>query len=187
MVEFALVLPLLMILLLGIADFGRVFTAGITLEAAARNGAEAAAQEYTQMVRGTGAVDYARLHDVAVSEVCREAKALPNTTFDAGNCPSMPVIAVCVHDASEGDAACGTTAQAVPAQCTSIAGWVSPSPADTAPVLDGAAEPLPYIEVRTCYRFTTLFNLHLNLPFSAGLNLGDVWLQRDRTFTVGDY
>ncbi len=189
MVEFALVLPLLLILLLGIADFGRVFAAGITLEAAARNGAEAAAQEYTQMIRGSGSIDYGRLHQVAVNEVCHEARALPNTTYDAGtgSCESMPVIAVCVHDTALGDTGCGTTTQAVPAACSSIAGWSSPDPADTAPVLDGASAPLPYVEVRTCYRFTTLFNLHLSLPFSAGLDLGDVWLQRDRMFTVGDY
>ena len=43
LVEFALVLPMLLVLLLGIADFGRVFAAGIILEAASRNGAEAAA------------------------------------------------------------------------------------------------------------------------------------------------
>jgi hypothetical protein len=27
----------------------------------------------------------------------------------------------------------------------------------------------------------------LSLPFGAGLSLGDVWLQKDRTFTVADY
>ena len=40
LVEFALVLPMLLVLLLGVADFGRVFAAGITIEAAARNAAE---------------------------------------------------------------------------------------------------------------------------------------------------
>src|SRR5437868_2771020 len=45
-VEFALVLPVLLVLAIGVADFGQVFAAGITVEAAARNGAEAAAQEY---------------------------------------------------------------------------------------------------------------------------------------------
>ncbi len=43
---------MLLVLLLGVADFGRVFQAGITIEAAARNGAEAAAQEYRQLARG---------------------------------------------------------------------------------------------------------------------------------------
>ena len=53
MVEFALILPLLLVFLLGVVDFGRIFTAGITMEAAARNAAEAAAQEYQQIIRNT--------------------------------------------------------------------------------------------------------------------------------------
>src|SRR6187401_3080262 len=78
LVEFALVLPMLLVLLLGIADFGRVFQAGITIEAAARNAAEAAAQEYVQMVRNEpdGVLelpDYQRLHAVALDAVCSEA------------------------------------------------------------------------------------------------------------------
>src|SRR3989337_4028515 len=44
--EFAILLPLLLILIVGIADFGRLFTAGIVMEAAARNAAEVAAHEY---------------------------------------------------------------------------------------------------------------------------------------------
>ena len=55
LVEFALVLPMLLVLLLGIADFGRVFPAGITIEAAARNAAEAAAQEYLRIGPGSPA------------------------------------------------------------------------------------------------------------------------------------
>jgi len=51
----------------------------------------------------------------------------------------------------------------------------------------GGTAPLAYVEVRTCYQFTTLFNLHISLPMSAGLSLGDIWLQRDREFVVGDY
>src|SRR5688500_12773484 len=50
-VEFALVLPRLIVLFLGIADFGRVFHAGIVIESASRNAAESAAQEYLQIRR----------------------------------------------------------------------------------------------------------------------------------------
>jgi hypothetical protein len=46
---------------------------------------------------------------------------------------------------------------------------------------------VPYVEVRTCYHFTTLFNLHLQLGMNASLNLGDIWIQRTRQFVVGDY
>src|SRR5918999_379430 len=88
LVEFALVLPILLVLLLGIADFGRVFTAGIVLEASARNAAEAAAQEYLQLCRNRPTcpplddTDYAALHGVALVEACREAERLPNRAVD---------------------------------------------------------------------------------------------------------
>lgn len=42
-VEFALIVPVLLLLLLGIVEFGRVFNAQISLSAAAREGARAAA------------------------------------------------------------------------------------------------------------------------------------------------
>src|SRR3970040_1696624 len=83
LVEFALTLPMLLILLLGVADFGRLFSHGIILEAAARNGAEAAAQEYVQLQRNQpgGALtpaNYARLHTIALEALCEEAGPLPN-------------------------------------------------------------------------------------------------------------
>ena len=47
---------------------------------------------------------------------------------------------------------------------------------------------MPYVEVRVCYRFTTLFNLtNLDLPFGWGLNLGEIFLEKDREFTVACY
>jgi len=182
LVEFALVLPMLLVLLLGIADFGRVFAAGITLESAARNGAEAAAQEYLQIQRNKTLVasDYATLHQVAIEAVCRDSEVLPNAT-SGGACTS-PAVAVCVHDPTAGDAGCGSEAPSAPSSCGELSGGWNPA-------LGGAATaPLPYIEVRVCYRFTTLFDLQqLHLPFGSGLNLGDVWLQRTRFFSVGAY
>jgi len=178
-----------MILLLGVADFGRVFSAGITMEAATRNAAEAAAQEYQQIIRNAGSLiasDYQNLHQLAVDEVCKEAEVLPNQVSGGGGggC-SMPVIAVCVHDVAGGDAECGQASTSVPGPCSLLDGW-TPDPSNTAPAT-GGSDPLPYVEVRTCYQFTTLFNLHISLPMGAGLSLGDIWLQRDREFVVGDY
>ena len=87
LVEFALVLPMLLVLLLGIADFGRVFQAGIVTETAARNGAETAALERLRNKPPTtpSGLDayYDNLHVVAASAACREARVLANTTFDA--------------------------------------------------------------------------------------------------------
>jgi hypothetical protein len=42
--------------------------------------------------------------------------------------------------------------------------------------------------VRVCYRFTTLLYLgDLDLPLGWSLSIGDIWLQRDREFTVANY
>jgi hypothetical protein len=61
-------------------------------------------------------------------------------------------------------------------------GTWSPNNAQTTP-----PQPLSYVEVRACYQFTTLFNLNLRLPFGWNLSLGEVWLQRDRSFVAGNY
>jgi hypothetical protein len=185
---------MLLILLLGVADFGRVFSQGIILEAAARNGAEAAAQEYVQLQRNQpggvlDAGDYASLHTVALEAVCEEADPLPNRVA-SGTPPicTMPRAAVCVHDAAQGDAPvnggnCGGEAVGAPGQCTTMA------PAWTAAIeqTDPPTQ-LPYVEVRVCYRFTTLFNLtDIDLPFGWSISVGEFWLQRDRVFVAGTY
>lgn len=190
LVEFALILPLLLVILLGVVDFGRVFTAGITMEAAARDAAEAAAQELQQVIRNTpapSATDYQRIHDVALDVLCSEAQVLPNLAVDgSGNC-TMPVAAACVHDQYGADPSCGQPKAAVPPECTAIDAWAATAdPSNVAPAPPGLTA-VPYVEVRACYHFTTLFNLHFELPFGASLSLGDIWMQRDRHFVVGDY
>jgi Flp pilus assembly protein TadG len=186
MVEFALVLPLLLVFFLGVADFARVFTAGITMEAAARDGAEAAAQEYLQLLHKTGGslsiTDYDQVHTTALKAVCAETEPLPNQVTAGATC-SMPLAAACVHDGV--DPLCGSEANASVTQCTGVNGpWDSSNLGAT----PGGAPALPYVEVRACYRFTTLVNLgNLNLPFGWSISLGDIWLQRDREFTVASY
>jgi TadE-like protein len=191
LVEFALVLPMLLVLLLGIADFGRVFSAGITLEATARNAAEAAAQEYVQLIRNRpGGVldtdDYQHLHDIALEKVCEEAAVLPNRALSGSDC-TMPVTGVCVHppDGTADPIGCGSDAAAAPAECGSLtSGWSD----GNAGYVPAGSTPLGYVEVRVCYRFTTLINLSdLRLPFGWGLSLGDIYLQRTRQFAVACY
>ena len=192
LVEFALVLPLLLVFLLGVADFGRVFTASIALEAAARNGAEAAAQEYLQLSNKQGGVlspaDYVALHKVARDAVCAEAEPLPNKVVVSGNC-TMPLTAVCVHDGV--DPGCGSEADPSVTQCTLASGtgvnnlW---NHNNYGPAFGSPPTALPYVEVRLCYRFTTLLYLGtMKLPFGWSISLGDVWLQRDREFAVAKY
>lgn len=179
---------MLLVLLLGIADFGRVFQAGITIEAAARNAAEAAAQEYLQLVRGATlplpASDYQRLHEVAVDSVCEEATGLAN--YAGGTPCSMPAVAVCIHDGY--DPLCATEAGTAPPGCTSIAAMPAAPTNQGANPTSSNGGALPQVEVRTCYRFTTLFNLtDLQLPLGWSLSLGEIWLQKDRWFTVANY
>jgi hypothetical protein len=187
MVEFSLVLPLLLVLLLGIADFGRVFSAGITMEAAARNSAEAVALERLHKDPATVAdtAYYQSLHDLGARTACHEASTLPNTTYSVGppeTCPDMPVVAVCVHDGqdplcSASDAVTGH-AGAVPPQCSQILDTANRNNTS------GGDQVSHFVEVRVCYHFTTLFNLHISLPWNAGMNVGDVWLERTRTFVI---
>ncbi len=196
LVEFALVLPMLLVLLLGIADFGRVFHAGIVVEAAARNAAEAAAQEYLQLRRDTTALttaDYDRIHAVAQATVCEEASRLPDK-IGSGSLCTMPASGVCIHDDPMeliGYTGCGADGQSAPGDC------VIRDDAGTA--IGGVREPLawpslwtpgrlPSVEVRVCYQFLTIFPLQaLEMPLANGLSLPNVWLQKDRVFTVADY
>lgn len=182
MVEFALVLPLLLVLLLAVADFGRVFAAGITIEAAARNAAETGAIERLRNRPDPPGdiVDYEALHLAVARIACSESRLLPNTTFDETDrsCAGMPVIRACVLDGQ--DPACGDPiagfAVNVPAECTHMDdAWSNAS---------GGAAASHAVEVRLCYRFTTLFNLHLSLGMGTAINLGDVWIQRERTFVI---
>ncbi len=182
LVEFALVLPMLLVLLLGIADFGRVFSGGITVEAMARNAAEAAAQEYLQLRRAAApnepsATDFEAVRARAQEVACEEAETLPNRTQFGGVC-SIPVIGTCVHD--EWGDHCGSPSGTVPSNCSAMVAWP--------PTMVNQAGGLPYVKVNVCYRFTTLMNLSdLRLPLGWSLSVGDIWLQRERVFTVADY
>jgi len=190
MIEFALLLPILLVLLLGVADFGRVFEAGIVTNSAARAAAEAAALEYLRSEEARAALapgalaDYFDdIHRVAAEAACEEARILPNTTY-AGPpavCGTWPAVVACVHDDDVTDPNCGTPYagfSAGPSECDEMAGgW------DTAE----DSQDHDFVEVRVCYRFTTLFNLNLSLPMGAGLVLGDIYLQRTAAFTVADY
>ena len=114
MLEFALVLPILLMMFIAIADFGRIFAAMITLESATRNAAEAAANAYlANPPGGAGTLNlpappgdltyYSGIHLVAARVVCNDMRGLPNTNFDAGTvtCPDMPLVMVCVHDSQD--------------------------------------------------------------------------------------
>jgi hypothetical protein len=174
---------MLLVLLLGIFYFGRIFSAGITIETAARNGAEAAALE---RLRDKPPTDssllgsyYQNLHVIAAAAVCSEGRSLPDANQNAsGNCTN-PIVRACVHDGQ--DPSCGFPIPGfdapVPSECTNLASgapsWTNAS---------GGDEASHYVEVRVCYAFRGA--LSLSLPFAQGINAGDVWLQRTRSFVL---
>lgn len=183
--EFALVVPILLVLLLGIADFGRVFAAGIVVRAASRDGAEAAAQLYVQLYQSTSMSStafYSALHAKAATVTCAEVQRLGNTTTDgSGNC-TVPAIAVCVHDAGltfngavqPGDT-CGQTVATPTADeaknCSSLGQAWSNTP-------DVAG--LPSVEVRVCYPFTMILQTQI-------LPIGPIYLQQSSRFVAATH
>lgn len=189
MVEFALVIPILIILFVGIADFGRVFNAGVVLDAAARDAAEHAAQKYLADPPGDSSLTpaerlsapvatadpgyYTDLRDDAARVVCAETRGLANTDYTTGGtCPTWPAVAVCVHD--QADPSCGVTPPGfapAPTECGAMNDpWSTTSP--------GNGE--RWVEVRVCYKFTSI----LRLPI---FSFGDVYLERTRSFTIPCY
>ena len=186
MVEFALIIPILLVVFVAIADFGRIFAAGIAIEAATRDAAEAVANRYVASPPGgsmsgpapTGdPAYYAPMHAYAAGVVCAELRDLPNTNYDSGTntCPDMPVVMVCIHDSQDTD--CSSLASpgsgGIPAGCDSF----SPAPTNSQLVAQPGAR---WVEVRTCYHFTAILNMPL-------FSLGNFWIQRANEFAVPCY
>lgn len=180
LVEFTLILPIMLIILLLVGDFGRLFAAGITVESAARNAAEVAAAEYNRSLL-LPSVDYAAVHKAAWSSVCNEASKLPNASpgSGGGECSGLPTV-VCVHDGIDGG--CGNAYNgAVPIECQALLAGNRPSSSI------GGSES-KFVEVRVCYRFNTIFEM--SIPTIGGpLQAlgGDFFLERARVFSVADY
>jgi hypothetical protein len=189
LVEFALVLPILLVLFVAIADFGRYFAVGVAVEAATRDAAEAVANEYLANPPGDldappvppgGQAYYDGLHTYGANIVCTELRSLPNTNFDTatGTCPDMPAVLVCIHDGVDENSGCGARSDPgttpIPTECTEFA---PPPTHDQVTTVDGTPR---WVEVRTCYHFTAL----LTLPI---FSMGDFWVQRSRNFTIPCY
>jgi TadE-like protein len=188
-VEFALVLPMLLVLLLGVADFARVFTSSIALEATTRDAAEVGAIQRRNNPPPPSSdpnftAYYDNLHRLVAQAACREARPLPNTTFQESDssCPTMPAIRACVHDG--GDPICGDPISgfaSTGAGCQHLGDPWSSGYGDAQTLPDTASFA---VEVRICYHFTTLFNLQVALPMNTGLSLGEIWLERTRYFVI---
>jgi hypothetical protein len=189
LVEFALVMPIMLVVLLTVADFGRLFASALTVESAARTAAEVAANEYQREMLALAPTplsdaDYARIHQSAWQSICNEAGGLPGVTTASGSqCSGLPTV-VCVHDGA--DTHCGDSyndSAGIPSGCPTLDPGGRPSNTQS-----GGSETSKYVEVRICYRFNTLFNPVI--PFVGGslTPLGGYFdLERTRTFTVVDY
>ena len=107
-VEFALVLPLLLVLLLGIADFARVFQAGIVLEASSRNAAEVADREVAERARNRWRPNVLHgaspdrggpsMRGIATPPDIRipDPEGCPDSAHDAGSGATSSFVRVCV-------------------------------------------------------------------------------------------
>jgi hypothetical protein len=183
LVEFTLVLPIVFLLLIGTADLGRAFIAGVDLETAARDAAEKGGQEYlanppaalNTSPPGGNASYYGQLDAKVASAACSESAELPNTDIDTSDqtCKTWPVIRVCIHDGV--DPQCGQPitgfASAIPSECSAMnAPWSN----------SRNGSPERWVEVRVCYKFTAI--LH-----TAFFQLGDIYLERNRQFIVPCY
>ena len=123
MVEFALVLPIMLMMFIAIADFGRIFAAMIALEVGdprrSRGGGQPVPRQPArrELIDTTGAGREPPTTTPCTAPprrvVCADLRGLPNTNFDAGTntCPDMPLVMVCVHDSQ--DTGCGSLASPV--------------------------------------------------------------------------
>ena len=185
--EFALVVPILLLLFVGIADFGRLFADGIVVRAASRDGAEAAAQFYAQTYQSTSMTSsafYTAVRSKAAAATCAEAQRLANATTDGlGNC-TVPAVAVCVHDAGllvngatqPGDPACGQTVGTPDANESANCSGLTQPPWSTSRDTAG----LPSVEVRVCYPFSLILQTQI-------LPIGPIYLQQESNFVAPTY
>jgi len=182
MAEFALVLPILIMLVVLVADFGRVFAASLSIEAAARDAAETMANQYLANPPGPlnapapagSSSYYDPLRQAAARTVCAETQDLANSAFDSssGSCTGMPLIQACVHDGQDPGCAIEAESASIPSECAGM----TPPPSSS----HGGAAPARWAEVRVCYKFSPILNLPL-------LSFGPIWLERTRTFVIPCY
>ena len=182
MVEFVLIVSMMLVLVVAVSDLGRIFAAGIVLEAATRNAAEVAANEYLASppspinapIQPPGNPNYyPQLRLNAAKTACAEVRELPNTQYDAGTgtCPGMPLTLVCVHDGQDPGCADEAFGAAIPPDCSELA---------TPPTNISTSGTSRYVEVRLCYQFDSIIDLPL-------VSFGTFWLQRSRTFVIPCY
>ncbi len=190
LVEFALLLPLLLVIVLGVVDFGRVFQAGIVMESATRAGQRPGAVEYLREVQqGSGVEpDY----DLIRERGCRGRMSrgeAPNVDRTPNLVRQWPIIRVCIHDLAAGRYRLRQPEyfgirRAIPEQCPETESRLLVQrarlrslPTDANP--DAA---------RSVRRGSDVLSLHhAHSPRMSSSPFGEVFLQKESVFTVADY
>jgi Flp pilus assembly protein TadG len=96
-VEFTLVLPVLLLLLLAIGDFARVFATALTVEAAVREGADYGSFETSNWIdTGTPPTNAAKTMDEIQHRVCEASSTLPDyeSTSPTNETCTNPAVAI---------------------------------------------------------------------------------------------
>ncbi len=189
--EFALVIPIVLVLFLAIADLGRLFAAGIVVQSASRDGAEAGAQYYAQIADGStvsAAAVYTTVDNAAVSVTCNELSRIGGATGPGTSCSQVQAVVVaCTHDvgfdlngttqSAPGDPNCAAppSGSMTPGESANCGGITSTAWSTS---LDSSQ--LPYVEVRVCYPFDLLLG-------SSYIPAGPFYLQQNSSFVVAAY
>jgi Flp pilus assembly protein TadG len=159
--EFAVIVPVLMLILLGIADFGRLFASAVAVEAAAREAADYGAFDASYWTSAN--------YSTTVAEMQRRACTAAAGSHLEGYSSSDPSNATC----SNPTFACTLERNGSTADCVAAAGFT-----DGVDCSDPAVEPPCTVHVRLTYQFSTL------LPF--GPMAGTIEIGRDSRFRISN-
>ena len=159
--EFAVIVPVLMLILLGIADFGRLFASAVAIEASAREAADYGAFDASYWT----SANYA----TTVAEMQRRACTAAAGSHLEGYSSSDPNNATCVNPGF----GCTLERNGATADCLASAGFTNGVDCS-----DPAVEPPCTVHVRMTYQFSTL------LPF--GPMAGTIEIGRDSRFRISN-
>jgi len=160
-VEFAIMLPVVMLLLIAIADFGRLYTSAVAVESAAREAADFGAFQSNYW----SAPNVGTTVDLMQYRACVAASGSHLEGYQS----SDPTNHTCTNPSFT----CNLEHGGLSTDCASSGGWV-----DSADCSSPATAPPCIVHVRLDYEFRTLLGI---APLPASLQIG-----RDSRFSISD-